>query len=780
MIFNETVAFPDHNIDPRDKNEKWLLQFAKAIWNNWNVSMPDGSIFRAKAVRYAEIDDYAQGRQSIDKYKKRLLADAEQDDSWMKIDWSPRPDLKIIRDIAVAKIKKGGWNINATPINASAADAQDAYYAATKAKILMRQALLQKNPQLANSPQLKRLAGEPENIEELEMEAEYSPKFIRAKDIEESVQLVFSENDIELYLDLISETLVDKGVGILKEYLDENNKVVIKDVKPDIFGCSYTTKNDFSDITWAFEVESMKLSYLSTKFDTDQIETLKNRLAGTNGNPNSMGVNSVLNNGYDIYKADVLCVKLISYNRRVTEENKDKFGNPRISKTDPKNATKISDKNKYVSKSIEVVYECKWVIGTELLFDFGLAKNQPRTASVKTMAKTKLGYYIVAANFNKMKAVGLTELLIPVEDDLCEGTYKLRNFKNRMVPNGFDIDLSAIEDVALGAKSQGSMTPKDVIDMFFETGILISRRSGIAMDSNVNYKAINAISNNMADQIVALSNDNRENRLIMSQNAGLNEVTDGSTPNPKLLTTPTNMANESTNNALYSFVNARRTLIQNAAKGTVQYLQIAIKRGPYDGFDKKAGKWITIPKSIADYDYDIMIEDVPGEEQKQIIYQMMLEDIKAGYVSHAEVIAIIYTKNLKHAAILLAYKVEKGKERAQQNAMQGIQVTAETQAQSNEAAETIKDKFAEKAHKRKMAEIDKTQGWAYKTASLKVEQANDAVEKKAVSEIVKAGMTAGAIPPGTPETPGQEQAEPLEEQTPQEEINEPPTAVEQQ
>lgn len=738
MILNTAIAFPDHNIDPRKKDKEWMLQYAKAIWNNWNTSMPVGSIFRAKAARYAEIDDYAMGRQSVDKYKKRLLADSEQDDSWMKIDWTPRTDLMVLRNIAVAKLQKGGYNFIATPVNMSAADAEDSYYADIKAKIMMRDAIMQKDPKspLLDSPLLKKLPGEPNDLEELEMEIQFSPKLVRSKDIEESLSLVCSENDFENYLDLVSESLVDKGVGILKEYLDENNKVAISDVKPDIFGCSFTTKNDFSDITWAFEIEQVKLSNLASKFSADDLEDLKNKLHGVNGNPSAMGTNTIANNGYDIFKADVLNVKFLSWNRRVTEERKDASGNLRIGKTDPKNAGKS---DKYTSKSIEVIYEAKWIIGTEFIYDYKLADNMPRTVNIKGMSKTKLGYYIIAASFNKMRAAGLTEQMIPIADDLNEATYKLRNFRNRMVPNGFDIDLAAIESVALGKGGQ-KMTPKDVIDMFFETGILISRRSGVTMDSNVNYKAINAITNNMADQIVALAGDIQASKQTLRDITGLNELTDGSTPDAKTLTTIANLANESTNNALYFLINSRRKLTQALAKGIVQRLQIAIKKGPYDGFDKTAGKWVTIPKSIADYDYDIMIEDRPGEEQKQIIYQLMTDDIKAGYISHAEVVTIMYTKNLKHAAMLLSYRVEKGKERIQQNAIQNTQVTAQMQQQSLAQGKILDDKLDGNKHKRKMEEIELTQSWMFKTKQLEVAQASEAVDKKAIADIVTTGM----------------------------------------
>lgn len=742
-------AFPDHNTDPREKVKKpFMLQMTKACYNNWHTGMPAGSIFMAKAARYAEIRSYAMGRQSVNKYKAELLPEDDNNESWTKISWEPRQDGMVLRNIAVSKLQKAGYNILATPINPAAKDAQDEEYRKAKVKIMLREAVEQQAPELANHPMLKRLPGEAEDLEELQMEIDHNPKFIRAKDIEESVQLVFYENEIDKLWDGISEDIVDYGVGIVADDLDENNKVILRHWKPDNFGCSYSEEPDFSDITWAFQINSTKISDLSKYFDENDITQLVNQVIGKNGNPTNWGSNTIDNNGYDIFKANVMTLYFLSWDKRTIEENRDKNGNLKVSKAKPSKEGTHGNST-YTSKTVEQVYKCKWVVGTDLIYDFGKAENQKRSVTIATMGKTKLPIHIQAASFSNMRATGLTESTISIIDDLCIATYKLRNFRNRMIPNGFDIDLLAIENVAIGAGGQ-AMTPKEVIQMFFETGVLISRRSGISMDSNVNYKAINAISNNMADQIVSLANDIQMSKQALRDITGLNELTDGSTPNPKTLTTIANFANESTNNALYYLLNARRHLIESVAKGTVQRLQVALKRGAYDGFNRASGRWVTVPKSILDYDYDIMIEDRASEEQKQILYNLMADDIKNGYITHADVVAIIFSNNLKAAAILLSYRVEKNKKKQQLMAMQNTQATAQAQIQSNQMAEQVKLQADAERHRMKLEEIDLTKSWDYLIKQQQVGQANQAAQMKAGTEILKAGIIA-PNPQGVPQ-----------------------------
>jgi hypothetical protein len=783
MATMDAAAFPSHQTDPKKKLEpEFMLQFAKAAYASWQRDMPEGSIFFAKRAMYEVIRQYAMNMQGAEQYQKELLPEDEDDESFTTINWKTRADGMVKRNKAVAKLQKAGYNILATPINPAAKDAQDEEYAKAKVKIMMREAMQQQAPEIKH-PSLKRMPGEADDLEELQIEIDHSPKFVRAKDIEESVQLVFYENEANKLLDVIAEDFVDFGVGVVKDDLDENNKVVLRQVYPGRFACSHTSKSDFSDITWAWEINKVKLSDLSKYFGPDDLKKMADGVLGQDGNPTSFGSNSIINNGYDIFKVPVMDLEFISWDKRVTEVSKNKFGNLKVAKAKPSaaNSTYVNDAgetvektqkdSEFISKTVENVYKCKWVVGTDLIYDYGKLENQKRSVNIATMGKTKLSYHIKAASFQNMRATGLTEAMIPIIDDLNSATFKLRMFRNRMVPNGFDIDLSAIEGVALG-KGGKKLTVRQVIDMFFETGVLVSRRSGISMDSNVNYKAINAISNNMADQLVSLANDIQTSLQALEAITGLGEITD-----ERALTTVANMKSESTNDALYYLINARRNLIESLAKSTVQRLQVALKRGAYDGFNKATGRWITVPKSIMDYDYDIMIEDKPSEEQKQILYNLMTEDIKNGYISHADVVAIIYTNNLKDAAIRLSYKVDKAKKDQQANSIQNTQVTAQMQIQSNQAAEQVKYSFDEKRHNLKMAEIDQLQSWNYMIAKEKLAQADAAVDKKAITDII------GMLPPEHIAAAAQQQSqqpspdEPEPQQNPQEEMQEQPAMM---
>lgn len=734
---NDTT-FPDHGIDPRKKDEAWVLQYAKAALDNWNAGMPVGSIFYAKKLRNEEIRNYGMNMQSIEKYKLQLLPEDSQDEAYSTISWEPPANGMVLINIAVAKLQKEGYNILCTAINPLAKDAQDEEYANAKLKIMMREALEQHAPQLADDPSVKRMPGEADNLEELKMQIDFSPKFIRAKDTEEAVQLVLYENGGLDILDLMAEDFIYHGVSIVKDALNENNKVICRHVKSSSFICSYSDKANFNNLTFAGEMIPVSLSDLSKKFGEEDIKSIKDSVAGKNGNPANFNATNE-NNGYDIFKAQVLDLEFISYNKMVTEESVDKNGTLRISRVKPSDADKVSSKSTFTSKNIEVVYKCKWVIGTDYLYDFGLVENTKRSVSIATMGRTSLSYHVMAGPFFNMKAKGLVENMISIIDDLCIATYKLRMFRNEMIPNGLDIDIAALEGVALGAGG-AKLTTADLLSLLKQKGILLSRRSGISMDNNVNYKAVQSFSTNQAENLTSLFNDIQASKQGLRDVSGLNELTDGSTPNARMLTTTANLANESTNNALWAYINPRKKLVEKLAKGIVLRLQTALKRGPYDGFNKEEGRWISVPDSIKDLDYDIMIEDKASDDEKNLLYSMMQEDIKAGNLDSSDAITIINTCNIKQAQQILAYRVKTNKQKLQDNAAANTQNQNNAQIQSNQQAELLKDQMADKAMKRTMEIDNNLMSWSFAIAQEKNKHGNEMVAMKAASEILQTAM----------------------------------------
>ena len=175
---------------------------------------------------------------------------------------------------------------------------------------------------------------------------------------------------------------------------------------------------------------------------------------------------------------------------------------------------------------------------------------------------------------------------------------------------------------------------------------------------------------------------------------GLNELTDGSTPNPKTLNGVASIAVESTNNSLFPIQFGERYLLENLANDMLLLMQQALKRGQMEGFAKALHgntlQFISVSDNLRLRDYGIMLDERPTDDQKQLLLMQIQQDQAQGLLDTADALYIMNVYNVKQAQQMLAYKVRKNKEAMQKAEMAKIQETIQGQQQSAAASEQMK------------------------------------------------------------------------------------------
>ena len=731
----QLVSYPRHDVDPSKKGRGWLLQYAKAMWNDTENYIPN-TIFWQNAQEYEKIKKYALGMQDIEQYVKILAPESQDGKTLMNIDWSIRPIISKYRNIAINKLLQREFNITATPIDPLAKDQAEEYFADIKAKILMREALKQMGSDVAESPELKPEPGEPEDLEELQMQMDYGYKNNMAIEAEMGIQWLLYINDIVEKRRRVLTNLFDYGVAGYKEWMDEAGNIKLREVNPPNVVMNYCRKGDFSDMIHCGEVIEPTIVELSEFFNDTELNDIAEKAKGKYGNDAHLPASTLTNRGIDRFKTQVLDFELISYDTHVYEQGETKAGNPIFNRTSfdkkgkgKKVVIKGKEVDRYVSKERTVVYKGKWIIGTDYIYDFGLAKNQKRDKPKG--GKTSLSYHFYAPNFYEMKAQGVMETLIPILDEYQLTIYKIQNFKNKWIPYVIDIDLDALENVALG-KAGENLTPMQIMDMVFQNHIMPNRKKDIA-GNNVNYKAVDIRPTGMAIEFQALVGDLARILQELRDITGLNELTDGSTPNPKTLTTIANMAYESSNNAIYQLVHSDKVLLEKVSKALIQRLQIAVKKGKVEGVLQALGsntvKFFKLSSDIALHEFGIMIEDKPTNDQRQMLIQNLNLKDANGLIDPQDYVMVMNCQNLKQAEQLLAYRVKKRREAEEQKAMMLQQQNGEIQIQSAQAAEQAKQQTLQLEYQLKMALEDKKGEWQYKIKML------DAQSKEVVAGV---------------------------------------------
>lgn len=690
MGVGSSYPYPNHNVAPEKKGRDWCMAYAKAAYYDFTFAYPKG-VFANNNGDYEKFRMYALGKQPISPYKKLLGVDSQTNHTWLSVDWTNRAVVSSYRDKAISRLMKEDFGVVCTPVDMLAKTEMQDYYNELRTKLIIREQMQEQAPELANHPALALDPSDPMDLEELDMRLSMDEQFIRSKDAEMAIELAFYENDYKSYRRAIFEDLFDYGVAGCKDWLGDDNRVYFRRVNPECVVVSYCKDASFKDVVHAGEVIDVSLVDLATVkdeqgnslFTDEELQEFAGSVAGKFGNPAQLGKGTGWFKAYDRFKCKVLDIEFYTYNDNVYRESKDEAGNLDFRKADYNRGKKSE---KYKRKRIQYVYKCKWIVGTDKCYDWGMAYDQKRKNEVSKKAKVRLSYNFCAYNFYEMKAQSFMERLIPYIDDYQLTMLKIQNFKNRAVPSGWWIDMDSLEKVAMN-KGGESMKPSDLLQMFFETGILVGRSvTDSGEPQSPNWKPVVPIENTAASELAMFYQDLVNSISMIERITGYNDVTAGN-PNPKTLVPGYQMAEQSTTDSLYPMAYAEETITLKLAEDCMCRMQQGIKKGGHvsgyaPALNSNTLKFIEIAPEIALRDYGIELERRTTNDQKMWLLQQMQADIQNGFLDTSDAVLLVNTKNVKQAQMIWAYRVKKAKEKAQQLEMAKIQENNRGQQES--------------------------------------------------------------------------------------------------
>lgn len=709
IVSSVGVNFPDENIDPKRKTEKpFLLQYARAAYSAYGDT-PFGSIGWRSRDKYEWVKTYARGSQTIDRYKRVLTPDQDPTNNTLVVDWSVLPIIPKFRRIALGLLEKQNWDVQIDPIDPLAQTELEQQITVMKMKASMRE--MQKEvmgPEAELPQQIMPAEGEPEDIDGIKI-YEIGLRHKTAMEAEQAIELTFSQNDYESQRRQTLQDLFDYGVSAYKDYRD-GELVGFRRVDPRRLILSYCTYPDFRDLRYAgeiLEVPVAQVIQMSNGELTEQDIQMIYQYASTNQWRPSTPVGNAYYGSYSDFwnrgKVQVLDLEIISADELVREERIDRRGNiifGRASFEDYNNK-----KDKYKRKQVQGVYRVKWIVGTDICFDYG--KQYDIKRDPVNMARAKSSYHISACDFFDMKTFSRMEAIIPYADAIQLAYYRLQHELNTSVPKGFNINLAALEEVSLSGGGQ-TMKPSDIIDLYLQRGVLVSRST--SFDGRQIPPAIQELQGGTGGAIAEYWNLINQNLDMIRQTLGLNELTDGSTPNPKLLTTVAQLAATGTNNALSDIVYSDKQITQSLSEAIIIRVQDIVRTTNGNTIAESLGKGtvelLRVSPDITRYTFGINIVDKPTAEEKTKLDELIKVALQQGQLDISDVVRLNNIPNIKQAELFLAYKVRKNMEKKQQEAMQMQQQNGQIQQQSAMAAEQAKQQTLQMEYQMK-SELEK-------------------------------------------------------------------------
>lgn len=730
---------PSHSINPKDKDEKWGIDMAKHVWDKWtsyNVRS-----FQKGQDRYTLNELYSIGKQPNDIYKPWFKTEEDENTSFMNLDFTPIPVIPKFKRITTNRIEKIDFEIEAQAIDSYALQDRDNYESEEWARIKMREILSEVggNPALMDTDELD----QPKNIEELGIKMEFGYKHNMAIDIEKRVSAVFEDDRVKQdVLPRCRDSFWNKGVAGVRVITDPSNgRVRLRPVDVSRFICSYTEDPLFRDIQWAGEVILVTISEIRKRnpnITEQQLENLAGKNAGIYGNPKHFNKRSIGAYSYDDCLIPVLDLEFSTLNVYKYEKRVNKIGNPVVGKTDPKENKK--DRTYHEDSGI-YWYQIKWILDTEYAYDYQMCHDQ--AVKNNKLWDSQCSYIMRAIDMQRFETNPIVEQIIPFADQIVLAYLKLQAVIASARPKGIAIEIGALENLPLG-KGGANLKPLTVLDLYNQTGSLIFRR--IDPSGNISQALpITELEGGMGSQAAELFAVIQQNFQMIRDTLGFNDVTDGSTPDPKMLNGVAAMSAEATNNALHQLISAERDLIERVADMVAMKVHDSINLRGDSYYKDILGPRVL--KSIKENShaihrvYGIHLRYNADKTEKAKLEMRIERALQLGPdqggISLADAYAIEHCSNLKQAEMLLSYRVKKNTEEAQKRAMQMQEKNAQVQIQSSQIAEEEKRKTlqAEGQIKMQTIQLEKDLELRNKTEEYKMKFQQDFGTKEGKKEV---------------------------------------------
>lgn len=661
--------------DAEKASEGYGLQVGQAIQYEWFRKDGTSCRYYSRWRDYHRIRLYARGEQSVAKYKDELAIDGDL--SYLNIDWTPVPVIPKFVDIVVNGMSERLFKPKAYAQDAMSLAKRNKYQEMIETQMAGKpvlekvQQLTGINPFMMNPEQL------PQNDEELSlyMQLHYKPAIEIAEEI--AINTIFDENHYDDIRKRLDYDMAVIGIAIAKHEFLLGEGVKISYVDPANVVYSYTEDTFFKDCFYWGEIKTVPLTELykiNPKLTKDDLQQISKYSQGwydyynvARYYENSLFFRDTCTLLYFNYKT----TKKVVYKKKKLEGGGERV----IPKDDTFNPpTEMMEEGNFekLEKTIDVWYEGIMVMGTNYLLKWQMAENMVRPKSSSQHAMSM--YVACAPRMYKGVIESLVRRMIPFADLIQITHLKLQQVINRVVPDGVFIDADGLNEVDLGTGN--AYNPEDALRLYFQTGSVIGRSFTQDGDFNNARVPITQLTSNSGAAKTQMLLANYQHYMDMIRTVtGLNEVRDGSTPDPNALVGVQKLAalnsNTATRHILDSGLYIYRTLAEAITYRVADILQYADFS---DDFATRIGRYnVSILEDIKElylYDFGIFIEVSPDEEQKAQLEANIQIALAKGGIDLEDAIDIRELKNIKLANQLLKVKRTKNKEDQQQQQMQ--------------------------------------------------------------------------------------------------------------
>jgi hypothetical protein len=717
-VYNRgSYKFPDPNVAPEEKREHdYFLSAMQAIYSAYarqrtGITINDQERFKTNRL-------YGDGRQPSGYYKDLLI---NQDDNnvvgvdggkelaeqrrkgWANIDfdniisYAPK-----VRDHLHGLFRDMEYDVTAHPIDA------DSGMMMKNKKYKLLSELIFKD-ELAK---LRKLAGEkppeydffPMDKGELDMyEASGGFKLNFAKAMEKLLKHTFNLSNYKQLKKQWVDDVVNCGYVAASRTEDrDTDEIKVDWVDIENLIIQYSEYPDFRDAEYAGEVKPWTITELGKYIDDlEELKEYAKLYTGVLGNPdNSFWSGQTTISFEDIahFKIPVLEAYYIDFEDKYEKEYINPYGKKRVIPTEYGRESKNNNDKIRVTRT-RYLYKGHWIVGSERVFDYGLAYDQERQKGMDV----QLPYKVI-----KVTDKPITERLKPIYDQQAIGWFKFQNAQAMAANSGFAINTRLLENVNLGGKKAD---PRELVRMAIETGYWFYSDWDQSLGQGYEGGAVNPVHEIMG----GMKNDLQEGiqkfewavRMI-EHVAGISDVSMGAQPQQGSQVGTTQMSVQGSQNVIRPVIDGVMDLKGEVSKSVMFILQLRLRhnekaRKCYEDVIGKKDVQAIIQATKRGARFGVHFEPRPTKQELQELYTMISQSMGAGKDGQPLLEAdealmlrgeLMQGANLKDLRFKLSYKIRKRKE--EQRRFQLM-----SQEQNNKAAlQQNKQKFQQEMYKK--------------------------------------------------------------------------------
>ncbi len=688
--------FPSQVVSDLEKiSYDYGVKVAKAIQHEWFTGSHGGnSRFSSNISKFHKLRLYSRGEQSIQKYKDELSINGDL--SYLNLDWTPVPIISKFVDIVVNGIAERLYDVKAYSQDPFGVDKRTQYMENISKDMKLKEfndyAIEKFGLDMYNSD-VRKLPGTEEELS-LHMQLTYKQAVELAN--EQAIATLMQGNKYELIKKRFYHDMTVLGMGAVKTSFNTSEGVKIDYVDPVNLVYSYTESPYFEDIYYVGEVKSIPINELVKEFPFLKHEDLESIVKSSSGTyANYYGKSSPSES--DNNKVDILYFNYKTYMNEVYKMKKTGSGSEKpIEKDDNFNPPQGKEgEYEKVARSLECLFEGAYILGANKLLKWERANNMMRPKSDYT--KVKMNYSMCAPRMYEGRIESLVGRITGFADMIQITHLKIQQVLSRMTPDGVYLDIDGLAEVDLGNGT--NYNPQEALNMFFQTGSIIGRSFTQDGDGNPGKIPIQEIQSGNGQKIQSLIGTYNYYLQMIRDVTGLNEATDGSTPDSRSLVGVQKMAAANSNTATRHILQAGLFLTGDVAEQLSLRISDILEYSPTrDAFVQSIGAHnVATLKEMTElhlYDFGIFIELEPDEEEKSMLENNIQTALAQQSIELEDAIDLRMIKNVKLANQMLRLRRVKKGQLDQERQLEQTEAQGRAQAEAATAsaeAETKKN-----------------------------------------------------------------------------------------